>query len=54
MRHTLNLPKGPKALAQSLKAKGFQISQQKKVNGLNKKGVGGLYVYPIEKGNGNA
>lgn len=45
--------KGPQALSHSLKAKGYQIGQQRKVAGKNKKGVEGLYIYPIEKGNGN-
>jgi putative DNA primase/helicase len=47
--------KNPKELSQSLKAKGFTTGVQRKVEGKNKKGVEGLYVYPLsdedEKGN---
>jgi putative DNA primase/helicase len=42
--NNVQYPKGPKALAQSLKAKGYQISQVKKVEGKTKKGVGGLSI----------
>jgi len=45
--------KSPVALSQSLKAKGYQIGVQKKIDGKNRKGVVGFYIYPIEKGNGN-
>lgn len=45
--------KSPVALSQSLKAKGHAIGIQKKVKGKNKKGVGGLYIRPIEESNGN-
>jgi putative DNA primase/helicase len=38
-------PKGPKALAQSLKAKGYRISLVKKIEGKTKKGVGGIHFY---------
>ncbi len=47
------LIKGSQALSHSLKAKGYQTGKQKKIKGKNKKGVGGLYIYSIEKGNGN-
>ena len=39
--------KNPKELSQSLKAKGFVTGVQKKVEGKNKKGIDGLYVYPL-------
>ena len=42
-------PKGPKALAQSLQAKGYHPAQIKKVGGKTKRGVGGLHVYPTAK-----
>jgi putative DNA primase/helicase len=44
--NNVQFPKGPKALAQSLQAKGFITGVQKKVEGKNKKGVNGLYIYP--------
>ena len=41
--------KGPKALAQSLQAKGYQSGLVKFVGGKTKRGVGGLHVYPTER-----
>lgn len=38
-------PKGPKALAQSLKAKGYEPGKVKWIGGKTKRGVGGLYIY---------
>lgn len=38
-------PKGPKALAQSLKAKGYRPGEQKWEHGKNKRGVGGLHIF---------
>jgi putative DNA primase/helicase len=43
--NNVQYPKGSKALAQSLKAKGFNPGQQKWMNGKNKRGVGGLYIF---------
>lgn len=37
--------KGPKNLALSLKSKGYETGHQKKVEGVNKKGVVGLYIH---------
>jgi putative DNA primase/helicase len=48
--NNVQYPKGPKALAQSLQAKGFVTGVQKKVDGKNKKGVNGLYIYPENTG----
>ena len=42
--------KGPKALAQSLQAKGLVTGVQKKIESKNKKGVSGLYIYPEDRG----
>jgi putative DNA primase/helicase len=40
--------KGPKVLAQSLKAKGYEVSQVKYLDGKHKRGVGGLKVFKVE------
>lgn len=42
--NNVQFTKGPKALALSLKAKGYETSKQKKIQGVNKKGVGGLSI----------
>jgi putative DNA primase/helicase len=39
--------KNPKELTQSLKARGLTTGVQKKIDGKNKRGVDGLYVYPV-------
>lgn len=43
--NNVQYPKGPKALAQSLKAKGYEVSKPQWVNGKTKRGVGGLHIY---------
>lgn len=43
--NNVQYPKGPKGLAQSLKAKGYEVSKPKWIDGKTKRGVGGLHVY---------
>ncbi len=44
--NNVQYPKGPKSLAQSLKAKGYIPGDVRKIDKKSKRGVGGLYVYP--------
>jgi putative DNA primase/helicase len=44
--NNVQYPKGPTALAQSLKTKGYTPGVQKWTGGKNKKGVGGLHIDP--------
>jgi len=43
--NTVQYPKGPTALAQSLKSKGYRSGEQKWTDGKNKRGVGGLHIF---------
>lgn len=43
-QNNVQYPKGPKALSQSLKAKGYEVGKLEKVNGKVVRGVGGLHL----------